>query len=1068
MYEVIFKESSNLQQRLSGDTAEDSAVVEAYAPDDSETAATLAAMPTLSDNGGGSFWSRLFEIFLGWLKPDRVPETKVSAPDAGVTEPEPVQEQEMENVPSDSAPTEEATPKDTGSDPAPTPVSNETDPVDNSPTAPTAEESESVSVARQVAPTTLDGSADASVAGGRVTTFALPDAANITGITINTLPAHGNVTVNPDFTLALMLSGSDYEGPLSFDYTVTRSDSTTEAQTATLDVAAPTQAAGWGLGNHYMLETDANDNLVVEHGDNHRKVYVSGSEDALTRADIAAYVQGLEGLEDGEITESMITTQWLRNNPEYGGSEGMALAADVGMELWYDITGRGNGETSHWLMFERGHNYGDVGQLVTRGSLGESELHPIHITSWGEGYRPIIESEVRSWQSTNKNHVISDITMAGGFLSLEVSENFLLDGVKFDGHELNVQGVTALTIRNSEIIDAVQDNPTYVDGLWGAHASRSSGMYAERNDGLLLEGTLVHHNAWEEGYDGTDQAGQPPSMYSHNIYLQHNNADVTLRDNVIAQGASFGAQVRSGGYIEGNLFLDNNVAVNFLGGDYQGAGPVGYYTLFADNIITSAGYKDALTQIGAKDWGVRNEARDSTLLNNILAHLADPNNPDEMVAKPGTGSDPTFNMYDPFFDDTTVFNWNGYDANLDGLDPAALNQITIQNFAMEFLGLDASTAPASEDMGLYYKSGLIYALMDYARENWGDGSLTAQDIIDYFQAGFGFDLGANGATHHRFIPNDLGDGVRWDNRLNWTSDALPIDGDTVDLGGNWVNFSDTVTVASLDLGTGGKLQVGSGKLTVDALETGDNGMIFVERAGQVWTDDYSGDAALSVQVTGGRFANTGDVSGPVIASVQGGQVILAADNAQFLLAENSELRINGTAAKVGFDGATDGVATLIMQDGGQLSFVADATGLARVNEFRSGAWDQQGSAVHSGVALDGTLALDLNDYIGTGSMKLIEVDAISGMFDNVDIHGLGDKRDANLIIDYAADLVTLELSAGTGQGNLSVIGDASDGTDEEAGLWDALTLGLEEDGVLDPQITILDDMIDPLPDMTFI
>ncbi|MBE0414336.1 right-handed parallel beta-helix repeat-containing protein, partial [Yoonia sp.] len=752
-------------------------------------------------------------------------------------------------------------------------------------------------------------------------------------------------------------------------------------------------------------------------------------------------------------------------------SEGMALAADVGMQLWYGITGWGNGETSHWLLFERGYNYGDVGQVVTREANGESELHPIHVTSWGEGDRPVIESLVQSWQKPNENFVISDITMTGGFRILSTGENFLLDGIKFDNAGLNIQGATGFTLRNAEILDNVVNNPTFTeDGLWAAHSSRVAGIYMDRTTGSLFEGNLFLHNGWEEGYDGTDQAGMPPSMFSQNAYFQSDNSDLTFRDNITAQAASYGAQFRSGGFIENNLFLDNNAALNLLGGDYVGAGPVGEYSLFMNNIITSAAYKDALSMIGAKYWGLRDEARDSTLLGNIVAHMADPNNPDEIAFKTENTNDPNalVKLYTPFFDDTIVFNWNGYEANLDGLDPAALNQITIQNFAMEFLGLDPSTAPASEDMGLYYKSGLIYALMDYARENWGDGSLTAQDIIDWFQAGFGFDLQASGASHHRFVPNDLGDGVRWDNKLNWTSDALPSDGDTVDLGGNWVNFSDTVTIAGLDLGTGGKLQVGSGKLTVDALETGDNGMIFVERAGQFWTDGYGGDTLLSLQVTGGRFANTGDVSGPVIASVQGGQMILATDDAQFSLGANSELRIDGTAAKVGFDGATDGIATLMMQDGGQLSFVADATGLGRVTEFRSGAWDQEGSAVHSGIALNGTLALDLSDYIGTGSMTLIAVDAIAGMFDNIDIHGLGDNRDAALVIDYAADLVTLELSAGSGQGSLSIIGDASYGGDEDAALWDALTSGLDQGADLDAPITIFDDMIDPLADMHFI
>lgn len=1089
MYEFIFKQSTDLQQRLTGDTVEDPTIAEAYAPDDSETTATLAAMQTPSGKGGGSFWNRLFEMLFGWLKPDREPETEVSAP-----APEPEPEPEPEPVAEEPAPIEEETPQDTGSDPETPPVTNETDPVEDDPepvtedpvptpdpepvaeeptptpdsepvaedpapgpvvtdpTEPVTDAPEPVSVARQVAPTALDTSAAISVAGGRVTTFALPDAANITGITIDSLPAHGNVTVNPDFTLALVLSGSDYNGPLSFDYTVTHSDGTVDTRTATLDVAEPTQAAGWGLGNHYMLETDANENIVVEHGDNHRKVYISGSEDALTRADIAA-------LED--VSESVITTAWLRNNPEYGGSEGMALAADVGMEVWYSLIGPSNGPVSHWLLFERGYTYEDTGRLIGWGSNGESDLAPIHITSWGAGSRPVLVDEIKQYQMPSSNYVIQNIEFPAGALALGLTDA-IFDGVKF-GSEVSIQnldGSGRVTFRSSEFVDAYKTAP--LNATWEGHGDRESGIFASKIEGFLIEDSLFLHNGWAEGYDGSVDQGHPPSQYSHNAYINPSMTDVTFRDNITAQGASMGASLAGGAFAENNIFLDNNlgVSINATGVD------TGNFTLFLDNLITSSGYKKSASP-GALDWGISDNGNQSSYYGNIIAHNANPDDAIE-IAKKGDASSAFRDSANLFFNDTIIHNWKAAQQSIGDLDPAALNQITIQNFAMVFLGLDPSTAPANEDMGLYYKSGLIYALMDYARENWGDGSLTAQDIIDYFQAGFGIDLTPTGDTHHRFIPNDLGDGVRWDNRLNWTSDALPEDGDTVDLGGNWVNFSDTVTVASLDLGTGGKLQVGSGKLTIDALETGANGMIFVERAGQVWADGYAGDTLLSLHMTGGRFANTGDVSGPVVASVTDGQMILAADDAQFLLAENSELRIEGTGAKVGFDGATGGVATLMMQDGGQLSFVASADGLGRITEFRSGAWDQDGSNVQSGIALDGTLTLDLSDYIGTGQMKLVEVDAIVGMFDDIQIHGLGDNRDADIVIDYAADLITLELSAGTGQGRLETRGDATYGDDEDANLWDELTAGLEQGDDPDAPVTVFDDPIDTLPEMSFI
>ncbi|WP_371060665.1 hypothetical protein [Rhodosalinus sp. 5P4] len=907
---------------------------------------------------------------------------------------------------------------------------------------------EPVSVSRQVAPTALDGSGALTVAGGRVTTLSLPEAAaDIAGVKITSLPTHGNVTVNPDYTLALVLSGSDYSGPLSFDYSVTHSDGSITSHTVELSVSQPTLEAGWGLGNHYMLATDANDDLVIEHGDNHRKLYISNGENGLTKADIAA----MEGLSEGDITND-----WLIANPEYGGSEDLPLQEDT-VDPWPETSILGG---SSWVLLERGHEYSKHWWGI--GTKGESELHPRLITSWGSGERPVITTQNKIIKEPAEKIVVQNIQLEGG-LSVLTSSNVILDGVKLTKEGLGVQGfdftTVGWTIRNSEIVNVIKEAPVDPDNGWEGNANREAGSYIKNVEGLLLEGNIYLHNGWGEGYTGSPDNPMPPSMYSHNLYLQSDTRDVTARDNIFAQAASVGAQFRGGAFAENNLYLDNQAAFNV--GD-------GNFSLLLDNIVTSAGFKDA-EQIGAKDWGIRNESYDTSLLGNIVAHKADPNNPEEIAFKTLTKSNPAFNQYAPFFNDTIVYNWNGFEANIEGLDPAALDQVTIQNFALEFLGLDPADATANEDMGLYYKSGLIYDLMEYARANWQDGSLSSRDIIDWFQAGFGFEPRAEGETHHRFIPNDLGDGVRWDNRLNWSSDARPDDGDTVDLGGNWVNYAGTTALSALSLGPGGKLQVGQGKLTVEALEVGESGgMLFVERAGQFWTNGFAGEAMLSVDVSGGRFANTGEITGSFTMNVDGGQAILGVDNASFGIGNDSELRISGSSAKVGFDGAENGIATLMLEDGGSLSFLSDGNGFATLKEFRSGAWDQDGSNVHSGITLNGTLTLDLGGFAGNGRLELIEVDAIAGHFDAVSIHGLGGNRDAELVIDYAADLVMLELSNGSGQASISTIGDALDGSDEDAALWDELAAGLSPDPSSETTVVVFDDPIDPLNEMSFL
>ena len=116
-----------------------------------------------------------------------------------------------------------------------------------------------------------------------------------------------------------------------------------------------------------------------------------------------------------------------------------------------------------------------------------------------------------------------------------------------------------------------------------------------------------------------------------------------------------------------------------------------------------------------------------------------------------------------YYDDTIVHNWAGSrtvysestttEQNTEGLDASVLDQTTIQLFTAQLLGQETAT---------------IADLADYLRAQ-ADGALDdvvdADLIIRFFQEGFGVaaDIRTEAATL-RFVPNDLGDGVRWDNR----------------------------------------------------------------------------------------------------------------------------------------------------------------------------------------------------------------------------------------------------------------------------------------------------------------
>ncbi|MBL3576789.1 right-handed parallel beta-helix repeat-containing protein [Rhodovulum visakhapatnamense] len=860
------------------------------------------------------------------------------------------------------------------------------------------------------------------VTTGRVTTLTLPGAEDAVSVEIVARPDFGNVTVNPDLSLALVLTGETQTGALSFDYAVTHADGTVTTHSASVTAVEGSQGGGWGAGDFYMLESAEDGSLVIEHGDVHETVYVTGSEAGLSRADIAA----LEGMKVEQVND-----YWLAKQTTYGFSEDMAVDQDVGSAVWRALTGPE--PSSHWLLLERGYSYDDFKGLIDPGIVGESELHPIYIGAYGEGTAPEVTQEVRSFAETKKNIVVEGLTFSDG-AALTNSENILLNDVTITGGTLIIKDAEGFTLRNSSIYDVWRDaSLNEEDGTWAPNLNRVSGFYMTSADGVLVENNFFDHNGWEDGYDYARSAedGQPPSMYSHNIYFSGFNNDVTLRDNIIMRAASYGAQFRMGGVVEDNVFLDNNGAINPAKG---GSDAFGNYSLVLGNVVTSAGYKTVDHSQGALSQGINVQGWDESLVDNIIAHLADPNNAEEQAAKQGGQFALAING-SLYYNDTVIYNWTGSqnaaksgaaEANVDGLDRAVLDETTIQNFAADLLGKSSATIA---DLAAYLRAQADGAL---------DDVVDADLIIAFFRTGFGMDtdLRADEAVL-RFVPDDRGDGMRWDNRLNWSTEDLPgtQDGDSVDLGGNWVSYgSATAAIEDLDLGDGGRLSVTQGRLDVEgtlAVGSSWGGQVTVDGAGQFWTAGYGDSDLLSISVMGGRFANTGVFLGNADLTVgENGQAILATDGAGFLLQAGRTLTVVGDDAQVGFDG-DGGLSLLRLDDDATLKFVAEDGALGTIGEFRSGRFET--SDVVSGVDLgDATLAIDLGGMAGTASQTvLLEADELIGRFGDLEFTGLGANRNATVTIDYATDRVTLALSAsgtGTGQVTLDILGAESDGS----------------------------------------
>jgi hypothetical protein len=91
----------------------------------------------------------------------------------------------------------------------------------------------------------------------------------------------------------------------------------------------------------------------------------------------------------------------------------------------------------------------------------------------------------------------------------------------------------------------------------------------KKTENLLLDGLFLDQIGWAEDYryDLSGEGGQPPSIYSHNIYIQHDSTDVTLRDSITMRGAVLRGADAARRPDRGQRVHRQQRRLNMLGGD---------------------------------------------------------------------------------------------------------------------------------------------------------------------------------------------------------------------------------------------------------------------------------------------------------------------------------------------------------------------------------------------------------------------------------------------------------------------------------------------------------------------
>ena len=287
-----------------------------------------------------------------------------------------------------------------------------------------------------------------------------------------------------------------------------------------------------------------------------------------------------------------------------------------------------------WMLLKRGNVWLEA--LGEWKKSGRSETEPMVVTSYGtEVTRPILKTGSQIGLSATAGP-LQHVAFVGfhlyahtrdpdaefmsaiggpGIQWLAQSVDLLFEDLLIESYSTaNIYlkaNMANIRVRRSVIVDAYDVN------------GDSQGLYAEGIQGLLVEENLFDHNGWNTNVNLMDYG--KPTIFNHNLYVQANCEDVTIRGNLSTRGSSHGIQARGGGEVSGNLVLENPVGISFgLVPDAWDPKMGGVIGSVKGNFIADSADVDTINTAGI---GLQiGNIQAATVEDNILAHDASASN----------------------------------------------------------------------------------------------------------------------------------------------------------------------------------------------------------------------------------------------------------------------------------------------------------------------------------------------------------------------------------------------------------------------------------------------------------
>jgi hypothetical protein len=218
-----------------------------------------------------------------------------------------------------------------------------------------------------------------------------------------------------------------------------------------------------------------------------------------------------------------------------------------------------------WMLLKRGDTWNE--QLPSWTKSGRSVNEKMVVGAYGAGAaRPQLRTEGESGIRSTGNAEVRYAAFVG--LHIEprnrtadqgangISWHRRSDHILFEDLYIAdfANNVSIQSRSEAAPITNIVFNGCVIAGAWNANG-HSQGIFAFGLDGLVIKNSVITSNGFSDEHDVR------PTIFNHNLYIQRNNRNVSILGNIIADASSHGLQLRPGGMIEDNLFVDNPISI---------------------------------------------------------------------------------------------------------------------------------------------------------------------------------------------------------------------------------------------------------------------------------------------------------------------------------------------------------------------------------------------------------------------------------------------------------------------------------------------------------------------------